>query len=53
MFRSIIFDVVLLLEKEITYFLYEKSINFDDFFRFWSVKYQYLVCKLHKYHILS
>ena len=43
MFRSIIFDVVLLLEKEITYFLYEKSINFDDIFRFRSVKYQYLV----------
>ena len=51
MFRSIIFDVVLLLEKEITYILYEKSINFYDFFRFWSVKYQYLVCKLHKNHI--
>ena len=52
MFRSINFDVVLLLEKEITYFLYEKSINFYDFFRLWSVKYQYLVCKLHtKSHI--
>ena len=53
MFRSIIFDVVLLLEKEITYFLYEKSINFYDFFRFWSVKYQYLVCKLNEKQILN
>ena len=53
MFRSIIFDVVLLLEKEITYFLYEKSINVYDFFRFLSVKYQYLVCKLKEKQILS
>ena len=53
MFRSIIFDVVLLLEKEITYFLFEKSINFYDFFRFWSVKYQYLVSKLHKDHTFN
>ena len=53
MFRSINFDVVLLLEKKITYFLYEKSINFYDFFRLWSVKYQYLVCKLHINHILN
>ena len=39
MFRSIVFDVVLLLEKEITYFLFEKSISFYDIFSI-------LVCKM-------